>query len=217
MSRVHVVKQGEYLDQIAHRVGVRASDIWEHATNGELRGRRAHPNMLSPGDLLHIPEENEPMPVPVVVGGTNRYSAYVPRTAVSFIVQVEGEPVSDEPFVIEGLAELRQGRTDADGTVRLEVPIDIRQVRVVFPRLARAFPVRIGELDPPDELSGVRQRLEHLGYGGWTLEDGPRAPAPADRASLEAALRMFQRDHGIPPTGVVDDETQRALESDHPI
>lgn len=217
MPRVHVVKQGEYLDQIAHRIGMRASDIWEHAANEALRARRSRPNMLLPGDLLHIPEEKAPSPLPVVVGGTNRFAAYVPRTKVAFVVRLEGKPVASEPFVIEGLFEVREGRTDAEGRVHLEVPIDVREVRVVFPRLERAFPVRIGELDPPDELSGVRQRLEHLGYDGWTLDGGGRTSSPFDRRALEEALKLFQRDHGLPPTGVVDDETRRALEKDHPI
>lgn len=218
MARVHVVKQGEYLDQIAHRLGIRASGIWEHAANAELRARRAQPNMLAPGDLLHIPEESEPAPVAVVVGGTNRFTAYVPRTKVAFVVNVEGVPVADEPFVVEGLVDIRNGRTDGAGTVELEVPIDVREVRVVFPRLARAFPVKVGELDPPDERSGVRQRLEHLGYCGWTLQDGPRVPATAAGGeALDDAIRMFQRDNGLAPTGVIDDATRDALATSHPI
>ncbi|MFO0547800.1 MAG: peptidoglycan-binding domain-containing protein [Polyangiaceae bacterium] len=217
MPRVHVVKQGEYLDQIAYRTGLRATVIWEDAANAELRSRRKHPNMLAPGDLLHIPDDNGSPPLRVVVGGTNRFRAQVPKVQVSFVVQLEGKPVGRELYVIEGLVEVQRGSTDDSGTVAFAVPIDVREVRVVFPRLARVFPVRVGELDPADELSGVRQRLEHLGYGGWTLDGSARLPANSDRAALGDAIRMFQRDRRLPPTGVLDDDTRQALEKAHPI
>jgi hypothetical protein len=67
--------------------------------------------------------------------------------------------------------------------------------------------VRVGGLDPIEERSGVVQRLSNLGY----LPKTPEVPA----AYVAQALRRFQRDHDLEPTGELDAKTKDALEKEH--
>ena len=122
--------------------------------------------------------------------------------------------VADEPYVVEGLAPPADGRTGADGRINFEVPINVRQVRVILWRLNRAHVVRIGHLDPIDEPSGVRQRLQHLGYHGHTLGESAYPLAPPDQEREVLAVRAFQRDRGLTETGDVDDATRGMTAAD---
>jgi shikimate kinase len=69
--------------------------------------------------------------------------------------------------------------------------------------------VRIGDLDPLEETSGVRMRLEHLRY--LTLLDD----RDVESWELARAIVAFQLDAGIEPTGSLDDATRSALRAAH--
>jgi hypothetical protein len=58
----------------------------------------------------------------------------------------------------------------------------------------------LGQVDPHTEISGVRARLDNLGYRTTDLED---------------AVSTFQEDHGLPMTGEVDVSLMDALRAEH--
>ena len=59
----HVVRQGEYLSRLAHRLGFDAESVWDHPDNAELKQARAHADQLLAGDLLWLPRQApEPRP-----------------------------------------------------------------------------------------------------------------------------------------------------------
>ncbi len=85
-------------------------------------------------------------------------------------------------------------------------------MRVVFAKRNFVFPVRLGDMDPIAETSGVRARLEHLGY----LPSSAAALSEGETdARLITAIQEFQRAHGAEPTGELDDATRSALEKAH--
>lgn len=58
---------------------------------------------------------------------------------------------------------------------------------------------------PHDDPTGVRQRLNNLGYFAG---DGPIDDEDGDAAALlELAVRSFQEDYGLVPSGELDAET----------
>jgi hypothetical protein len=59
------------------------------------------------------------------------------------------------------------------------------------------FRIQLGHFDPAHTPEGVRDRLVNLGYD-CTGETGPIGPKGA------AAIKEFQRDYGIHPTGKID-------------
>ncbi|TKD11750.1 LysM peptidoglycan-binding domain-containing protein [Polyangium fumosum] len=202
----YVIRQGDYLAKIALRFGIAADEIWKHPKNSELRAKRK-PNLLVPGDVLFVPEPARPS-LPFRCGTTNRYKADVPKVPVRVTFQVGGKAIANEPYEVEGLAAPQTGESDASGKVTLQVPAHVREVRVRFTKMGMVFPVMIGDMEPIDEPSGVRKRLEHLGYmQGLEMFD-------ADKR-LRIALASFQRATGLHVSEEADEATKEALVSAH--
>ncbi len=112
--------------------------------------------------------------------------------------------------------ELRtEGSTDSEGFVELVVPKKAKRATLTvwtgpYPTGERKEHVLIlAELPDIELLAGVQVRLRNLGYyrgttAGEFLDDATRY-----------ALRDFQLDNGLPPTGEPDTATQRALVTRH--
>jgi hypothetical protein len=200
--RPYVVRQGDYLDKLAHLYGFRADEVWQHDANRALRERRPSPSLLAPGDVLHVPIDPSERGVEVYPKQANRYRARTPLVEVTVVLRDEaGEPSCvGEAFAAFVRGERVEGVVAEGGRVRLSVPVTESEVTVVLERLGVVMPVRVGHLDPLDEASGVRHRLDHLGY---------------DTSDLDEATRAFQRAHELEPTGVVDEATRRALRRGH--
>ncbi|MFT3763973.1 MAG: type VI secretion system tip protein TssI/VgrG [Minicystis sp.] len=200
----HVVQAGEYLDKIAHRLGFPGDLLWQAPKNAELRAQRPNPNLLAGGDVLWIPKEKARGEEPVDVGSENRFERRVPRVkVVVWLHRRDGSPLANEPCEVRGLGI--QVTSGADGKVEIELPIHVREAELWIPKLQMSQPILVGDSDPADTEAGLRQRLTNLGYGGYHgFED-----APGD------AILRFQKDHGLPATGVADPATLDALNKKH--
>ena len=60
----YLVQPGDWLAKIAEEHGSTVSAIWTHPENADHRARRRSPNVLFPGDVLHIPVGSA-APVPI--------------------------------------------------------------------------------------------------------------------------------------------------------
>ncbi|MCA9618715.1 MAG: peptidoglycan-binding protein [Myxococcales bacterium] len=207
--RPHVVRQGEYLSQLAARLGVDADDIWQDPANAELRERRTSGDMLAPGDVIHLPDE-PPSGSSVRARSSNRYQAVIPTVPVEVRLEVGDEPLANARCTIEGLAQPLEAETDGDGLLRFDAPTNVEELRACFTEPNLTFAIRVGHLDPIEEPSGVADRLVNLGY----LDESARRSA-ASEGRLFTALRDFQRDHDLEPTGELDDATRDALRDAH--
>lgn len=207
----YVVKQGDYLEKIAHALSFDPGTVWDDPKNADLKKNR-DPNLLHPGDILYVPDRKQQW-LPLKMGTDNLYVATVPRTSVRLAFKYIDKPRANEPYVIYGMGEPEEGTTDGDGLVEIKAPVHIREIQVSFPDSRVTYPVQIGDMDPIEETTGVRKRLQHLGYGagagtGEDLEDDLEA---ADKLAILA----FQQDQGIEPTGALDDATRAALAKAH--
>ena len=70
------------------------------------------------------------------------------------------------------------------------------------------YSLRLGQMDPISQLSGVQRRLVNLGFDCGRI-DGQMTPATA------AAIRAFQRRAGLPETGKLDQATRDNLLREH--
>jgi hypothetical protein len=205
----HVVRQGEYLTQLASRLGFDAERVWNHEANRELRERRPNPDVLHPGDVLHLPPPRR-AGASLAPHAANRYRARVPRVEVSIrLLDVDGRPSAGQPFTVLDLPREVSGRTDGDGRAVFLVPVSTQAVRLVVGEPGTTYRVNVGHLDPVQERSGARRRLEHLGY----LSAGPLVGDETERVRL--AIEAFQRASGLPATGALDETTERALTRAH--
>jgi N-acetylmuramoyl-L-alanine amidase len=212
MARSHPVKQGESLYTIAAAYQIADwRTIWNHAGNAELRGKRKDPQILYPGDTVTLPD-----PSPGIVAKLDgRVELTVHRCGFQpielHLLCIDFKPMADTEYKLSyGSGEL-QGKTDADGKLTAEIPLDVKKLELTAGDLR--WELRPGDLNPLEQtddegLSGAQGRLKNLGLFDGEI-DGKTSPA------LERALRRFQLQHDIPRSGVLDAETRDALTRRH--
>ena len=82
MASQYIIKQGDYLPKIAQENGFYDYlTIWDHGKNAQLKSKRKNPNVLAPGDELHIPDKT-PMWIRPPVNATAASSSRAVSRAV---------------------------------------------------------------------------------------------------------------------------------------
>ncbi|MBN1207998.1 MAG: peptidoglycan-binding protein [Myxococcaceae bacterium] len=207
----HVVRPGECLTTIARQYGfLDYRTVYEHPDNEALRQKRPNPNILFPGDVVAIPERKAKS-VSVSTGQVHRFQIVVPKKELSLQLQDhKGEPLANEPYVLEvdGEPPTEGKQTDGDGKLKERVPL--ARAGATLTIRGRTMRLRFGALNPlrdcpKDDVSGLQGRLRNLGYN----------PGPADGIlgpQTRAALAVFQVDEGLDMTGEPDEQTLGKLE-----
>ena len=214
----HLVEQGDYLAKIAARYGF--TDwrvIWNHPQNAALRGRRANPNVLYPGDEVFVPER-EPKQEPAVTDRRHRYQVSRPHLRVNVVLDqfFKRRLAGVECVLRAGGREVAQP-TDADGRISLDIPPDTHEGVIIVRDSDTIFdeaviPIRVGDLDPVDEESGQRGRLNNLGYFAGPFAE--KSTAGNDKA-FKSAVEEFQCDVDLPVDGKCGPRTQQKLVEVH--
>jgi len=209
MATAHTVEQGDCIESIAFERGFFWETIWDHPRNRELREARKSPNVLRPGDVVHIPDLREKW----VECATNRRHVFRLRgvpSMLSVIVRIDDEVKADTPYVLDVDGKRFEGRTDGDG--RLKHPISPRARRATLligeGETREALELALGDVDPVEDISGVQARLNNLGFHCGE-EDGELDPL------LEQAITDFQARHGLEPSGELDEATRARLLAEH--
>lgn len=57
MAIDHVVRPGDCISSLAESHGLFWETVWNHPGNAALRRQRANPNILRPGDVVHLPDK----------------------------------------------------------------------------------------------------------------------------------------------------------------
>ncbi|AKT43726.1 peptidoglycan-binding domain-containing protein [Chondromyces crocatus] len=199
----HVVRRGEHLERIAHRVGATPDAIWNAKQNERLRELRGDGHILAPGDLLFIPRRKAPAARDLTVGAPNHFTVNVPRTRVELTLVDGDEPIANEPFRVLEVPSA-SGQTDGDGKLSIDLPVALRRVRLHLEQRDVVLPLVVGGLDPLHEVTGVQMRLLHLNHYHGPV-DGRLS------AATQTGLKHFQRACGLVPSGVPDAATLDAL------
>lgn len=215
MAVTHVVAQGEYLSLIAARFGFRdPMVIWNHPDNAALKDRRKNPNVLFPGDVLTIPERTAGQ----AAAATGRVNAFE-AAAEGALLNVNFEDADRKPMANRdgtltfggvdaagGFVRARPLKASTDGAGLLQQSFigpfaqKASATEGAFDMLAQptappaGFRLLIGDLDPVDEASGQRARLDNLGYFAGYTEN--------DRDQLEWATEEFQCDEKLKDRGL---------------
>jgi len=104
----------------------------------------------------------------------------------------------------------KSGNSDSDGFIRLPISPAARNGRLVLnpgtPR-EEVHTLRLGAMDPLDEIPGMKKRLVNLGFA--CDRDDRITP------EFEAALMLFQERAGLPITGKPDSATRNQLKETH--
>lgn len=238
MPKTHKVVSGECATSIATKYGFFWNTVWSDPGNSELSGKRSSPEILLPGDELHIPD----LRVKTESAPTEQKAQFRRKGIPAlFVLQVlkepeqreleedvadpaaeitedpkidetlEREPESNAPFQLTIDGALQDGTTDADGKLEVALPPMAEHLTLILhpgAREERRIEMELGRLDPISELSGVAQRLANLGLA---------CGVPTDEITpeLAEALMVFQKEQGLDQTSEPDDTTVARLEELH--
>jgi len=200
-----LVLPGDCVYSLAARAGWDPDEVWNHPANERLRGVRGDPGMLCPGDRLFVPTRR-PREETAPTSQRTRYEV-LPGPVVRLTLRYRGEPLADRQVVLHAGSLVLEARTDGDGLVEIAVPPALVEATLEVEGAPGPRPIRIGVLQPPDQLAGTQQRLFNLGYRS--------SVTGVDDRATTAALRRFQRRHELDPTGEVDEDTRDRLVAEH--
>jgi len=210
----HIVAQGEYLSKLARKYGFAdLRTIWDHPNNAELKRKRHNPNVLFPGDKLFIPlRESREESRPTEKKHRFQLKAEKLRLRIRFL-GIDSKPAAGVKVDMTIDGTITSLTTSGDGNVdELLSPlaqkgsIQFKDERTPFEQQI-PIEVRVGHLDPIEEESGQRGRLNALGY-----DAGDPAEAGDASLALRSAVEEFQCDHGLTVDGIVGPQTRKKLQ-----
>lgn len=208
---IHVVAQGDCLYRIAQQYGFADwRTIYDHPDNAEFRELRPNPNVIYPGDRIHIPE---PEAKQVSLPTTRQHKVQLTRPKIMLRIELRDEldePLAGKAFMLEFGRSVYEGTTTGDGRIEQKIRAGEERgqltVWMTGDREAERYcwDIAVGHLDPVEELAGLRQRLNNLGFycepTGAEIDD-----------SLRLALLGFQHAAELSESGEPDDATRAKL------
>jgi N-acetylmuramoyl-L-alanine amidase len=215
MATDYIVQQGDYLSKIAKDYGF--SDyrtIWHHPNNAALKSKRKNPNVLFPGDHLFIPDR-ELREESRNTDKRHRFQKRGPTLKLRLVLEdMYEKPIANAPCIIALENQFLKVTTDAKGRIVQDIPQDAQNATLIIQDTAQTpfsfmeIPLKIGHLDPVEELSGQRGRLSNMGYFPGDSED-------QEDARFRFAVEQFQADHHLRVDGICGPKTQAKLKEVH--
>jgi N-acetylmuramoyl-L-alanine amidase len=215
MPTEHIVRQGDCLSSLAKQYGFTDwRTIYNDGLNSAFRNTRPDPSVLLPGDRLYIPDKkikNESCQTTMV----HTFQLAKNETRLRIIVRdIDGQPLAGKKYKLTVEGEVHEGVLPNDALLDQPIPADAMQgelkvwVEENFPNSPDTWALKLGHLDPVEALTGVQARLNNLGYdcGPVDAVNGPRT---------KAAVKAFQKAHGLDVDGIPGPNTQAALKAEY--
>ena len=214
MDDYYTVLQGDHLSKIAKDNGFTDyTVIWDHPNNSDLKKQRQNPNILLPGDQVFVPDmeqKHESGPT------DKRHTFTVDKKTLKLRLVLED--IYEKPIAGAQCALLIDGQTyqlttDGNGKLEQEIPLDAKEGVLTIrgdqtPFANDVIPIKIGHLDPVDEISGQIGRLNNLGYFAGALD-------ASDADAFNSAVQEFQCDNSLTVDGICGRNTQAKLKQVH--
>ena len=201
------VTPGDSIPSIAQDSGHFSETIWNYGENAELKAKRKNPNLLYPGDDVFVPA----IRLKDFSCATDTRHSFK-RKGVPAKLKMQlfllGEPRRNEPYTLILDDEIIRGKTDADGNIEHYIKPNSKGGKLILNGGKEEYPVRVGHLNPIDTVSGVKQRLNNLGFYCGDESD-------EETCQYKQAIVQFQGDQKLKQTGELDDATCGKIESLH--
>jgi N-acetylmuramoyl-L-alanine amidase len=218
MSTYHEVVQGEHLSGIAKKYGFSSyKTIWDHGQNAELKKQRLNPNVIFPGDRLFIPEKGEKQ---VSKNTEKRHHFQLKREKLRLRLVLEDlyeKPIANARVELHIENETFNLTTSGQGRIEQDIkPTDQRAFLTIkdpqTPINEILIPIKIGDLDPVEEESGQKARLNNLGYFAGPFGEKTEKE---NKEMFLSAVEEFQCDHNLTVDGKCGRNTQAKLKQVH--
>ena len=212
MAENYQVKQGDCISSIAYDTGHFPDTLWNHPNNAGLKNLRKNENALMPGDIVHVPDKRPKD----VSGATNSVHKFrLKNTPAQLRLQLleDDKPKANLPYslTVDGKQISIPGeRTDSRGFVTVSIPPNskIGMLELIDGENTIEYELKLGHLNPADEVSGAKHRLSNLGF-----YDGPIDNNKDEEFKI--ALRDYQEHFGLTVSGELDLKTRDQLRQKH--
>jgi hypothetical protein len=207
----YVVQQGECLSSIAFENGFLPETLWNDPGNAKLKSGRKDPNILFPGDSVHIPDVR--IRTESCATDNNHQFLLKSVTEVLRIVLLnsDGNPRKSLPYSVKIKGgRSKSGTTDSSGVIEVPIYPNAREGELIVKgeETDEHYELELGALDPPSTVTGIQSRLNHLGFFCGDV-DGQLGPKTA------SAIRSFQKNQNLTATGALDDNTRSEIVKQH--
>jgi len=215
MAEMHTVVQGECLSSIAYNYGFGDWHIiYDDSHNADFKAKRPNPNLIYPGDELYIPDV-KPRDDNCQTDANHRFQLLTQPTYVNLRIQdMADKAISNAKYILSFDKAKLHGKTDGDGWVKHKIfPTTELGTLQVWPNpddheTSFKWDVKLGHLDPLDTTSGVKARLNNLGYDCGDIDS-------TEDDAYDQAVRQFQQDRGLQVDGIVGPQTRNKLKQEH--
>lgn len=207
----HPVIQGDCISSIAEENGFFWETIWNHADNKQLQDKRKDPNILYPGDVVTIPDKR----LKEVSEATNNVYKYkLKNTPAKLKLRIlrDAEPRAGENFILSiDKVEIKRGQIPADGSIEIPILPKAKAGELIIGEgeNAEIYILNLGFLDPIDTITGVKARLNNIGFDCGKVNNEMNA------ATIEAITNFQGYIYHPEPNGKMDDKTREALQQLH--
>ena len=214
MAGWHTVKQGECLSSLAAAHHLASWNIiYNHADNSRFRQEHPNANVIYPGDLVYIPD---PERIFKAEPTDQKHSFLLKRdkTLLRIVAADEaGTPYADSDYRLTVGTITYEGKTDGRGVVEQFIDPQATSGMLTLwwagvPRRHCTWRLKLGWLDPVHCVSGIQARLNNLGHKAGPV-DGVHGPITT------AAVKEFQKKHGLTVDGIPGPATQAKVEEVH--
>jgi N-acetylmuramoyl-L-alanine amidase len=219
MAGYYVVKQGDHLSGIADAYGFPSyKKIWNHPNNGALKALRQNPNVLFPGDSVYIPDREE-QSYSKPTDARHKFTL----TSQTLLLKIEmdrgyAQPIANAPCELTVDGNRFQMASDGAGRVQHDISKSaVDATLVVKDKITNhgadvpldwKLSLKIGYLDPVEEVSGQQARLSNLGYYRGD-------PGTTDPDEMKSAVEEFQCENNLQVDGICGPITQAKLKAVH--
>lgn len=209
----HEVKQGECIAKLAFNYGLAPDTIWNHPENAKLKADRKELHILNSKDVVFIP----PKTLKKISVNAGEQIALQQQSALEKLrirfLHYDDTPRTELPFLVSIKTSKNdvwpnaQGKTDAAGFVIVDVPPNAVFAEILLGEGEgqEIHEFNLGFVDPIDTVSGVKARLNNLGF-----ECGEETEEMNELTI--GAIRAFQRRYGLEVNGERDDKTLALLQ-----
>jgi hypothetical protein len=211
MSKIHRVRQGEYLALIARNYGISSwQKIYNHPDNAAFKEKRPEPDLIYPDDEIVIPEIERRVEQCEVEA---RHIFKRVSETFQLHVRIEdyaGAAIPTTKYTLEFRDTKLEGTTSDVGVIDRQIPLGINRVRISIWEDAEAstpmlsWSLNVGDLDPIERTSGVQARLANMGIKCGRI-DGVMGP------QTRAAVKIFQKQNDLVVDGIVGPNTNKKL------
>lgn len=205
---LHFAGQNDCLTSLAATEGFAGlSEIYNHPDNSVLKQKRDNPDVLCARDKIRIPELRLQR-LPVATESRHRFRRKLPIARLRLqLLDEDAGPLADLQFKLTLVGAVREGVTDSDGRLDVDVPpTEERALLQLWTGNGQPaeWDIQLGRLQPVEAISGLQARLTNLGIDVGAI-DGVPGPMTAE------GVRLFQTENDLLVDGVSGPKTQTAL------